>query len=190
MAAIFTIMSETAIEPEEMHQTPRSQINTEQGTISVNGTKGHANGTYKLKSRTAEMLRHFIAKHPEEYPFPKAKALGENWRNTRIRVSQKLCRKDLNTIPLRNLRNYAGAIFYKTTGKKDPIATMRFMRHKHLDTTLHYIRGINLDEPEEYTTVTIQLGQPDTMKKIIEYSDAGYSKLTEADGYLYMRIHK
>jgi hypothetical protein len=91
---------------------------------------------------------------------------------------------------MKNLRNYAGAIFYKTTGKHDPIATMRFMRHKRIDTTLHYLQTINLDEPEEYITVAIQLGTPETQKRIIEYSNAGYTKITEADGYQYFRILK
>jgi hypothetical protein len=188
---IFTILRQTAIEQEELHSTPITQVDKEQGIISVNGLKGHANGVYKLKSQTADMLRIYLSKRiGKQYPFPKPKSISENWRNARKRAAQKLCEPELNQIPLKNLRNYAGAIFYKTTGRHDPIATMRFMRHKHLETTLHYIRSINLDEPEEYITVSIQLGQPDTAKQIIEYSNAGYDKLTEADGYLYMRIRK
>jgi len=187
---IFTIMSEIAVEPEELYQVHRTQINVENGEISIIGTKQHSNGNYKLKQRTGDMLRQYLAKRPNlQQPFPKPKAMSEIWRLTRVRASKKLCKPDLLKIPLKNLRNYAGAQFYKTTGKHDPIATMRFMRHKKLETTLHYIRAINLDEPEEYKTVTVKLGEPDTLPKITELSNAGYTKFTEADGYQYFRIH-
>src|SRR5208283_3130851 len=108
-ACIFTIMSQIAIEPEELHQIQITQINKNNGELSVTGTKQHSNANQ---------------------PFPKAKTMCETWRNTKIRASIKLCKPDLRNIPLKNLRNYAGAQFYKTTGKHDPIATMRFMRHK------------------------------------------------------------
>jgi hypothetical protein len=67
---------------------------------------------------------------------------------------------------------------------------MRFMRHKKLETTLHYIRSITLDEPTEYKTVAIQTGQPDTQKEILEYANAGYRFFDEADGFKYYRIRK
>ncbi|MDH5482203.1 MAG: tyrosine-type recombinase/integrase [Candidatus Bathyarchaeota archaeon] len=188
---LFKIMTETAVEPAELHRTAITQIDKEQGTISIIGIKGHANRIFKLKPQTANMLRNYLSKHPnEEYPFPNPKTMGENWRATRTKASRKLSKPELKTVLLKNLRNYAGAIFYKTTGKHDPIATMRFMRHKCLETTLYYIRTINLDEPEEYTTKAIQLGTPETLKQIMELSDAGYEKFTEADGYQYFRIRK
>jgi integrase len=190
-ACILKIMSEIAVEGEELHRTRITQIDKEQGTISINGTKGHANGVYKLKPQTAEMLRTYLAKHlNQEYPFPAPKAIGQNYRKIRGRTATKLAKPSIKQIMLKNLRNYAGATFYKTTGNKDPIATMRFMRHKCLETTLHYIRAINLDEPEEYTTKTIQLGTPDTQKQIVELLDAGYIYITDADGYKYFRKRK
>jgi integrase len=190
-AFIFTLLSETAIEQEELHRIPMNRIDREQATISVIGTKGHANGNYKLKTRTADMLRQYIAKHlTDEYPFPTPQAMSQAWISARKRASTKLCKPDLNTVQLKSLRNYAGAQFYKTTGKHDPIATMRFMRHKKLETTLWYIRSITLDEPEEYKTETVKLGEPDTLKRIVELSNAGYTKFTEADGYQYFRIPK
>jgi integrase len=188
---LFTIMAETAIEGEELHTTHITQIDIDEGKLSIIGTKQHANGVYKLKSQTANMLRQYLAKHPnEEYPFPIPKTMSETWRNARRKASKKLCKPELFKIPMKNLRNYAGAVFYKTTGKHDPIATMRFMRHKQLETTLHYIRAINLDEPEEYITEMVKLGEPDTIKRIQELSNAGYNFLSEADGYQAYRIHK
>lgn len=188
---LFTIMAEIAIEPEELHRTTTDQINQSAGTISVVGTKGHANFSYKLKPETAKMLKVYLAQHQENQPFPKPKTLGEAWRRARTNASTKYCDPELLKIPLKNLRNYAGAMFYLgSTGRHDPLLTMRFMRHKKLETTLHYIRGINIDAQPEYDTIAVATGQPDTQNKIMELSSAGYEKFDEADGFHYYRIVK
>jgi integrase len=189
-ACIFTILAEIGCSQAELHRTPQSQINREEGKISINGTKQHNNGIYKLKQQTADMLRNYLSQHTAEYPFPTPKYMREAWIRARKRAVTKICKPELNNIPLKNLRNYAGARFYKGTGNHDPIATMRFMRHKRLEQTLHYIQSINLDEPEEYTTQVIQLGQPDMLKRIKELSDAGYQFFCEADGHQAFRKRK
>jgi integrase len=193
---IFTLLAEIGTEQYELHRTPVSRINAEKGEISITGIKKHANGTYKLKDRTAEMLRIYLSQHADkEYPFPPPKYMRQAWVNARNKAARTLCKPELKKIQLKNLRNYAGAQCWLHGYRagfpaKDAIAVMRFMRHKQLEMTLHYIRSINLDEPMEYVTVAIQLGQPDTQKRIIEHANAGYEKLTDADGYLYMRIRK
>lgn len=188
-ATIFTILAEIAVEGEELHKVRRNKIDAEQGIISVIGTKGHASANYKLKFRTAEMLRQYLIQNPQEQPFPKAKVMSEIWQRVRNRLAKNLNQPELRDIPMKNLRNYAGAQFYldMTRGKRDPIATMRFMRHLKLETTMHYLRAIDLNAPQEYTTKTVQLGQPDTQKQIIALLNAGYTKETEADGYQYFR---
>jgi len=57
----IAIMSETAVEAEELHMTARNQINEQTGELSIIGVKGHANGTYKLSEPLAESLRRGIA---------------------------------------------------------------------------------------------------------------------------------
>jgi hypothetical protein len=186
-ATIFTILAETAAEGEELHKTRRAKIGPEQGIISITGTKGHDSGNYKLKTRTSEMLREYMKDNTNDYPFPRPKIMSIIWQRVRNRLAKNLNQPELRNIPMKNLRNYAGAIFYETKGKHDPIATMRFMRHKKLETTMHYIRAINLDEPDDYTSRAVQLGTPDTQKQILELLNAGFDKVTEADGYQYFR---
>jgi hypothetical protein len=139
-AVIFTILAETGAEGKELEKTPSRSVDKAQGIINIVGTKGHDSGSYKLKDQTAEMLRVYLYKRTEEYPFPLSKQTQEAWRKTRARAAKKLCKPELNQIPLRNLRNYSGAQNYFTF--KDPIDTMRHLRHKKLETTMHYIRGI------------------------------------------------
>jgi integrase len=148
---IFTILAEIGCSQMELHRTPQSRIDKEEGKISIIGTKQHANRVYKLKKRTANMLREYLSIYTVEYPFPTPTRMRDAWTRARKRTIAKLCKLELNNIPLKNLRNYAGAQFYLGIGHHDPIATMRFMRHKRLEQTLHYIQSIDLDEPVEYT---------------------------------------
>jgi integrase len=187
---IYTIMTETAVEGEELHITHRNSIDTQQGKLAITGVKGHSNRVYTLKPQTAEMLRQYLAKHPEPYPFPTSRAMGEAWIRARKQAVKKFCEPDLTSIPMKNLRNYAGALFYKTKGK-DPWATMHFMRHKKIETTQHYLEKMVItEENEEYTHRTIQTGTPTTIKEIEELADDGYQYFNEADGYKIFRKHK
>ena len=140
IATVFTIQAEIGTEGEELAKTPRTQINSEQGIISIIGIKKHDNGTYKLKDTTAE-LRQYLAKHTKTYPFPSSRVMSKSWQRTKKKVAKKLCRQEILEIKFKNLRNYAGAIFYLTMGK-DPIQTKNFMRHKKLETTMDYLRGL------------------------------------------------
>jgi hypothetical protein len=141
MALCFTIQAEIGTEGEELAKTPRKQIDSQQGIISINGVKKHNNGTYKLQPTTAEMLRQYLSRHTEEYPFPSSKSMQNSWRNTRNNTAKKLCRPEIKNILFKNLRNYAGAVFYLTMGK-DPIQTKNFMRHIKLEQTMDYLRGL------------------------------------------------
>jgi integrase len=64
-ATIFTLMAETGVEGEELHQTHRNQIDTQQNIISIKGLKGHDSGNYKLKPTTAEMLKEYSHDTPK-----------------------------------------------------------------------------------------------------------------------------
>lgn len=145
-------MTETAIESDELHKIPRSQIDIERGIISVVGNKQHSNGTYTLTPETRNMLKIYLDQpakktniertyHKSDYPFPTRKSQGIAWIKAREKTANKLQNKDLLKIPLKNLRNYAGAVYYFSYGK-DAIQTQQFMRHKNLQQTSNYLRGI------------------------------------------------
>jgi len=182
-ATIFTILAETGLEGQELHKTSRKDIDIKQGIISVQGCKGHASGSYKLKTKTAEMLREYLAKNQEEYPFPQPKVMSQIWRRIRNRVADNLKQPELKKIPMKNLRNYSGARLYNKL--KDPIAVMRHLRHKKLETTMHYIRGIIIGGEEEYTRKTAN-----NIKEATELIELGFEYITEMDGTKLFRKRK
>jgi integrase len=186
-ATIYTIMTETGIEGEELHRLHKNQIDTERGIISIKGTKGHNAGTYKLKNQTAEMLREYLGKDQREYPFPQPKVMSEQWRTARDRLADNLKQPDLKKIPMKNLRNYSGAHLYLTLPIRDPIAVMRHLRHKKLETTMHYLRGITLtiEEDANYICRTTNNIKEDT-----ELIENGFTFVTERDGIKLYRKRK
>ena len=149
----FKIMAETATEAQELNDITISQINKEQGTISIQGTKQHLNGTYKLSEPLAECLRKYLATHQTNQPFPKARLMGDVWLRARNKRAKELNKPELKKILMKSIRNYAGAVYYTTMGK-DPIATKNFMRHKRLEQTMDYLRGLT-----EFTAHAKKIGK-------------------------------
>jgi integrase len=149
---IFTLLSEVGMSPAELSNVTQSDIDKEQGIIRIRGTKGHASASYKLKPQPAIMLRAYLAENKEEHPFPHPKAISQVWIDTRHRTAKKLNKPELEQIQCRNLRNYSGAQYYLNMPVRDPIAVMRHLRHKKLETTMHYLRAIILDEDPQYAS--------------------------------------
>jgi hypothetical protein len=163
------IMAKTGIEAMELHKTPQSQIDKTNGKISVVGTKEHDNGTYQLEEPLADALRKYLAIHTEEYPFPATRKISGAWKRARNRLAEN--NPELKKIPMKNLRNYAGAIYYTTMGK-DPIATKNFMRHKRLEQTMAYLRGLT-----EFTAKTKKIGKlVNTAEEALELVLQGFTE--------------
>jgi integrase len=180
-ATIFKLMAEIGVEGEELHQTHRNQFDTTQAIISIKGLKGHGSANYKLKNQTAEMLRQYLARYQTPYPFPQPQVMSEMWRRARDTASRNHNQPDLKTIPMKNLRNYSGAQFYYQF--PDPIGVMRHLRHKRLETTMHYLRAIVLNGEEEYICKTATTPQEAT--QLIEQ---GFQHADTIDGiHLYRK---
>ena len=187
-ATIFKILAETAAEPQELYKTNRHMISLEQRAITITGTKGHGTANYKLKPQTTEMLTEFLAKRQQEYPFPKPRRMTQRWIEIRKKVSAKLNDPELNNIPLRSLRNYSAAQLYLSLPTRDVIRVMRHLRHKKMETTMHYIRGIVLDDEDEqeYDTIAVQ-----TKEEAIPALNKGYTYTnTTPDGWMLYRKRK
>jgi integrase len=182
-ATIFKLMAETGVEGEELHQTHRNQFDSTQALISIKGLKGHGSANYHLKQPTAEMLREYLAKYQGEYPFPQPKVMSKMWRTARDTASKNHNDPTLKNIPMKNLRNYSGAQYYYQF--PDPIGVMRHLRHKRIETTMHYLRAIVLEGDIEFDCKTAKT--PEEITKLVEL---GYTKADEIDGIHIYRKRK
>jgi hypothetical protein len=75
---------------------------------------------------------------------------------------------------MKNLRNYSGAKLYDSL--LDPIAVMRHLRHRKLETTMHYLRGEQLNGEEEYTYKTAT-----TLQEATNLIEQGFTYITDID---------
>ena len=132
-ATIFNILLEAGFEGQELRNTTRKDIDTEQGIITVAGTKGHRGRAYKFSHNTTEMLRTYLNKTTENEPFPRPQIMADSWRTARTAAAHKTGNTELLKIPLKGLRNLSGIIVYERT--LDPWRVMLHMGHKKLDTT-------------------------------------------------------
>ena len=97
----------------------------------------------------------------------------------------KTGKPELAKIPVKNLRNYSGAMLYYET--QDPILIMRHLRHKKMDTTMHYLKHIVLDPASQ---AFVSKG-PTTDKEAQELLDNGWTYvLTTPNGTMLFRKHK
>ena len=181
-ATIYNLMAETGVEGEELHQTHRSQFDQTQNILQIKGLKGHGDYNYKLKPSIAEMLKEYLIRNPQDYPFPNPKTMAHMWITARTKASKLHNGPELLKIPMKNLRNYSGAqVYYKTAS--NIIAVMRHLRHKKLETTYHYLKAINLDEDPEYDT---QIAQ--TKEEVVKLNNAGYTYVqTIESGHVYRK---
>jgi integrase len=182
-ATIYTLMTETGVEGEELHETHRNQFDQTQNILQIKGLKGHGDNNYKLKTPVAEMLKNYLARNPQDYPFPRAKSMAEMWIRARTKASKLHNDPELLKIRMKNLRNYSGAQMYFKSANS-PIAVMRHLRHNKLETTMHYLKAIKLDEDPEYDTQVAQ-----TKEDIIKLNNAGYTYIqtVESIGHIYRK---
>jgi integrase len=175
-ATIYNIMAETGVEGEELRQTHRNQFEPTQNILNIKGLKGHGDNNYKLKPPIAEMLKEYLLRNPQDYPFPRPKTMAHMWITARTKASKLHNDPQLLKIPMKSLRNYSGAqVYFKSANS--PIAVLRHLRHKKLETTMHYLQAINLDEDPEYDT---QIAQ--TKEDILKLNNAGYNYVQSVEG--------
>jgi hypothetical protein len=175
LATIFKLMAKVGVEGEELHQAHRSHFDPSQKLITIKGLKGHGTANCKLEYELAEMLKEYFKKYTKDYPFPQTKVMSQMWRRARKQASENHNDKMLLNIPMKNLRNYSGAQFYYRF--PDPTDVMRHMRHKRMETTMHYIRAIVLDAEVRYHVKTAT-----TPEQMLDLASKGYEKFDEMNG--------
>jgi len=60
-ATIFTILAETGVMPKELHTVTLRAIDLENGIINIEGLKGHASRSFKLKSQTLARFKTYLS---------------------------------------------------------------------------------------------------------------------------------
>jgi len=182
-AALFTILKETGLECHELVTMTRKDIDSERGIITARGCKGHNSRSFKLKQKTAEMLRRYLQRYTDDKPFPNSKAISEAWRHTRNKLAETLQEPNLRIIPMRNLRHYYATMLYAKT--RDILLVKQRLGHKKIETTMFYTQLLAFNDEEEYTCKTAS-----NVKEATELIENGFQYVTEIDGLKLFRKRK
>ena len=151
-ATIFKILMETGIMPFELWKTSRKDIDLDKGLLYVQGHKGHASRTFKLSNETLAMLKEYLQRYREDYPFPNPMWIGRTWRIVRHRIAKKLKDPEIKHIKLYSLRHhYACELYYRT---KDILLVKQQLGHKKIETSMIYVQLVNFNEEDEFYSAT------------------------------------
>jgi Phage integrase family len=102
------------------------------------------------------------------------------WDRIRNRLAKKINQPELTKFRLYDLRHYFATMLYAKA--KDILLVKQQLGHKRIEHTLIYTHLINF-KTDEYTSRTVQLGTPTTLKEICELAEAGFTKFTEIEGF-------
>jgi len=182
-ATIFKILMETGVMPHELANVKVRDIDLENGILNVQGFKGHASRSFKLKPETLSMLKVYLSKYGfKDKPFPDSVWIQKMWRKYRNLASEKLMDPNLKTIRLYDLRHYFASVTYHKT--RDPIYVKQQMGHKKLETILVYTQLINFGEDEWVCCVARIL------QEACSLVEQGFEYVTEVDGAKIFRKRK
>jgi hypothetical protein len=102
--------------------------------------------------------------------------MQEMWHSARNKASLVHNDPELKKIQMKSLRNYSGVqVYFKSD--KCPITVKRHLRHRKLETTMHYINQIDLEGEPEYDTRIAT-----TKEDIVQYNNAGYTYIQTVEG--------
>ena len=183
---IFTILDDTGAEGKELETVnAKKQIDIQQGIISFKGCKMHNPRSIKLKQKTTHLLRQYLAKYTDEYPFPPSRYYGENWLRTKKKLAKRLNMPELLRTDVRHLRHFSGSKFYQEA--KDLIATSKRLGHKKWETTKLYVQLLVTEGEEQYISVAVKENDIETAIKL---TNEGYTVNAEMTGYKIFKKRK
>jgi integrase len=178
-ATIFKLLKEIGCMPYELSNTSLKDIDLERGLINIQGFKGHASRTFKLKTETLAEFKKYVSKYGScERLFPEAEWICRAWRFYR----NKLNEPRLKLIHLYHLRHYFASTFYAKY--RDPIALMNQLGHKKLQTIMIYTQLLNFPS-EDYSSAVAK-----TVKEACQLIESGFDYVTELDGFKLFRKRK
>jgi len=162
-AVIFTVLKETGAMPYELSKVSLSDIDLDKGLLSVQGFKGHASRTFKLRPNTVAKLKWYVAHYGNKAKlFPGSEYLSKAWRRNRNSVAKQ--NPILKSIHLYHLRHFFASTFYHRY--RDPILLMQMMGHKDLQRVMTYVQLLANPSDDEWTCKTART--IDECKALIE----------------------
>jgi integrase len=179
MALILSMSRDLGSRPVELTWLRVSDINLQNGIVSITGAKHTIGRNGKLKPNTLEMVKQHINKkqlNPNDRLFPtESENISESYRRLRNRLAEKLQDPTFKTIRLYDYRHFKASMEYHKT--KDLLYIKQLLGHKDLRTTLRYTQLLENLGNDEYHCKTAK-----TINEATLLIESGFEYVTEIEG--------
>ena len=186
MSLKLTVSKETGLRPTELCNLRVKDVDLEQRLVYPTTAKHGAPRRLKISISLKTMLQKHIDKKkltPKDNLFKgNAENYSKYYRQMRNNLAEKLCKPELATIRLYDLRHYFATMLYART--RDILFVKQQMGHKKIETTLIYTQLLNLND-DEWTCKTAS-----NVKESTQLIEAGFEYVTEQDDLKLFRKRK
>jgi integrase len=177
MATILSMSRDLGSRPIELTWLKVKDINLKTGIVNLTGAKHTIGRNGKLRPKTLEMLKQYIAeKHLSQRDriFPTESGnISESYRKLRNRLAEKLQDPTIKQIRLYDFRHFKASTEYHKT--KDLLYVKQLLGHKDLRTTLRYTQLIEIED-NAYHSATAK-----TVEEAKNLIEQGFEYVTEME---------
>lgn len=165
-ATFLQLLKETAMRSREAWRLKWTDINTKNGTITLNKPEKYGNPRmFKISSTLLAMLQ-TLPKNSDTIFEGSLPIFRKTFRKFRARMATKLKNPRFKKITFHTFRHWKASTEYHKT--KDILHIMEMLGHRDIKTTLIYTQLVNF-ESDEYNSATAK-----TTKKAKELVEAGF----------------
>jgi integrase len=180
------ISMETGMRPVEIMNLKVKDIALDQRQLYPSVHKHGASRTLKISAQLRDSIQEHIIKNKPNLNDNIFKGnqtnYGNNYREMRNRLAERLHDPTLKTVRLYDFRHYFATTLYDKT--KDILLVKQQMGHKRIETTMIYTQLLNYNE-EEYTCRTAT-----TIKEATDLLEHGFTYIQDIDGIKLYRKRK
>ena len=187
MALFLSMSKDLGTRPIELTWLQVKDIDLKTGIVNITSAKHCNPRALKLKPKTLDMLKQYIAKkdlNQNSRLFPtNPNYIGDSYRRLRNELAEKLQDPTIKQIRLYDFRHYYASMLYHKT--KDLLLVKVKLGHKDLRQTLMYTQLVEAMQNDEYHCKTAT-----NIKEATALIEAGFEFVLEQDDIKLFRKRK
>ncbi len=187
MALFLSMSKNLGTRPVELTWLKVSDINLQNGTVTITGAKHTMGRNGKLKATTLAMLKAYISKQRLNLNDRVFSTTSENmsnyYRHLRNSLAEKVQDPTIRQIRLYDFRHFKATMEYHKT--RDLLHVKALLGHRNVRMTLRYTQLIETLEGDEYHCKTAS-----NVKEATQLIENGFQYVTEIDGLKLFRKRK
>jgi len=174
--AILTL-AKYGLRPVEIERLRIRDCGFKRGTVTVTTAKGGRARTIQLTIKDMLRVENFLQNHAEDLdkkPFPRSRAITDNYCKIRKRLAHKLNDNSYMKIRLYDFRHFYGTLLYHKT--KDILYVKQQLGHRRIENTIIYTHLVKLQD----SSYIVKAAKD--MRQATELLEQGFDYVTDIEG--------